>query len=155
MGWPAVSGTSGNAVVSPTARNDAAGCDEEEPSYPATLERIRRSAEPFHILHHYHCAPDDFDNDLYLRLGIVERDPISDSVASSLEQRVRERLAERPATLLRIGAEDLSVVSYRDRNLPWPESRRWPLPEIDLSADLVGLFYPPLPGPGEDPKVSS
>ena len=147
MGWPVSAGTSLDAVVSPRARDARADRNEAEPSYPATLGRIRRSAESFHIHHQYHLAAVDFDNDLYLRLGTVDRDRIPDALSSSLEERARERLGGRPATLLPVGVEDLSVVSYTDRSLPWPESRRCPLPEIDLGADLVDLFHRALPEP--------
>jgi len=139
MGWPIEARESADPLAAATRSADPGQ------SHPASLARIRRSAESFQIVHQYHVAPGDSDNDLYLRLGILARDRISDAHASRLEEMIRERLAAMPATIMLVDADDLSVISYTDPGLPWPDSTRWPLPEIDLDSDLVGCFYPKLP----------
>jgi hypothetical protein len=42
--------------------------------YPRVLEDLRRSAQRFNVLHRWHREPSDADNDLYLRLGLLERE---------------------------------------------------------------------------------
>jgi hypothetical protein len=85
--------------------------------YPPTLERLRRQAEAFNILHAYHRTPAEADNDLYLRLGTVGGKERAPSADGDLETALRETLAARPVTVP-LSLDDLRVAVYRDPTLP-------------------------------------
>jgi len=110
---------------------------------PPTLDRIRRAAGVHHIQHQYHRAADDFDNDLYMRLGSVDRECIGESRARWVEDSIREWLAGQPPVSLSVGPKDLSVVSYADPTLPWGSCRQIPLQDIDLESELLAQLHPP------------
>ena len=42
------------------------------PDWPLILDELRRSAQRFGVLHRWHPEPSDVDNDLYLRLGLLD-----------------------------------------------------------------------------------
>ena len=76
-----------------------------------TLEELRRSAERFNVLHRWHRGPADVDNDLYVRLGVLDRE-LADSQRQLIEQEMRRVMSGSPPATVRISASDLAVVSY-------------------------------------------
>jgi hypothetical protein len=90
------------------------------------IDALRRAAQDAGVLHTYHREPDDVDNDVYLRLGLVET-PLDPDVARPLEERVRRELAEAPPLLLALAADDLLLASYDDETLPTGSTRTVPL----------------------------
>ena len=122
MGWP----------VEMAARPEGGNPNDVAGEFPRCLERIRRAGEAYGIVHRYHIDPSGFDDDFYLRLGTLVPDRVDDGSRQQIEANLREQLAARPALRIRVGPEDLSLVAYRDRQLPWPGSRRKRLSEVDL-----------------------
>jgi hypothetical protein len=78
--------------------------------WPLTLEELRRSAQRFNVRHRWHRAPADVDNDLYLRLGVLDGEP-AQSHREAVEHEMRRALSGSPSTV-RISAYDLAVVAY-------------------------------------------
>ena len=99
MGWPVV--------------EDAHG--QERHRYPLTLERIRRIAQQYGLLHGYHRTEEAVDNDLYMRIGLIG--PPAVATASFLHD-IRRTLSEWPPLTLSITINDLSIARYQDDRLP-------------------------------------
>jgi hypothetical protein len=78
--------------------------------WPLTLEELRRSAQRFNVLHRWHREPADVDNDLYLRLGILDG-KLAQSHRELVAQEMRRAMSGSPSTV-RISASDLAVVAY-------------------------------------------
>jgi hypothetical protein len=104
MGWP----------VRPDRGEDA--------RYPQTLDRLRRNAQRFNVLHRWHPEPADIDNDLYLRLGAIEGE-LRDTDRQSIEDAIRTALSAAPPLHVRLGVSDLCVVSYPEGDEALPEAR--------------------------------
>ena len=79
--------------------------------WPLTLEELRRSAQRFNVRHRWHRAPADVDNDLYLRLGVLDGE-LAQSQREAVEHEMRRALSESPPSTVRISADDLAVVAY-------------------------------------------
>jgi hypothetical protein len=79
--------------------------------WPLTLEELRRGAQRFNVLHRWHRAPADADNDLYLRLGLLEGE-LAEPQHHLVEQEMRLAMSESSPSTVRINADDLAVVSY-------------------------------------------
>lgn len=87
-------------------------------AYPRTLDALRRRAREFGILHAYHRLPEDVDNDLFFRVGLVDRELAFEDAVRELEGRVRAYLSAQPPLILKIGHDDLKVAAYSDERLP-------------------------------------
>ena len=111
MGWPVV------AASHPAGAAPAAG--KEVPLYAPTLARLRRGAERFGILHAYHAAAADRDNDFYFRIGVVD-DPrsVDDSLAECLSGQLRRLLAAQEPVFATVGLSQVSVAFYQSAELP-------------------------------------
>lgn len=81
------------------------------PDWPLTLEELRRSAQMFNVLHRWHRAPADVDNDFYLRLGLLEREPAA-SERELVENEMRRALGEAPPLTVGVGPSELALVAY-------------------------------------------
>jgi hypothetical protein len=79
--------------------------------WPPTLEELRRSAQRFNVRHRWHRAAADVDNDLYLRLGVLDGE-LAQSQREAVEHEMRRALSESPPSTVRISADDLAVVAY-------------------------------------------
>ena len=107
--------------------------------YPLVLDALRRRAQNFGVLHAWHSSPDDVDNDLYLRLGVI--DPAPDTSARvAAEERLRDVLAAQEPVLVDLTAKELAVVSYVDRTLPPASSRVRPVLDDWNQAEVDALF---------------
>jgi hypothetical protein len=80
--------------------------------YPVTLDAVRHAAQRFGILHSYHRAPTDVDNDLFFRLGLV--DAKTSAASSAVEERVREHLSKQEPLIVEIGLQDMWLAAYED-----------------------------------------
>jgi hypothetical protein len=115
IGWPIRAGRAG------------------DPTYPKLLEELRRGAQRFNVLHRWHRRPTDVDNDLYLRLGMVEagfRRPELELIEDDL----RRGLGASSPVIVEVGISDLTVVSYPadDDSLPAGRSRAFQLTDLRL-----------------------
>lgn len=96
IGWPAHAGRDGR----PSIRD-----------WPLILETLRRSAQRFNVLHRWHREPADVDNDLYLRLGILDGE-LAPPQRGLVEQEMRRVLGKAPPLTLPIGPSEFAVVAY-------------------------------------------
>jgi hypothetical protein len=96
--------------------------------YPGTLDRLRRHAEQYNILHAYHRQPGDVDNDFYFRLGSLTAF-LEPREQDELEDSVRELLASSGPTRVPVRLRDLHLVAYDDETLPPETTRSLPLSE--------------------------
>jgi hypothetical protein len=92
------------------------------PEWPPVLDELRRSAQGFGVLHRWHRELSDVDSDLYLRLGLLDRE-LADSQRELVEQEMRRALSESPPAMVRIGPSDLAVVAYPDGEEALPIDR--------------------------------
>lgn len=122
MGWPWRTGSSGGVGRS-----------------PPTLDAIRRSAQGFGILHAYHRSDMERDNDLFFRIGLIDRSLASDYAVRHLERRVRRYMSRQPPLILSIGLDDLFVAAYRDDRLPLGTTDVWPLADPTVGERLATL----------------
>jgi hypothetical protein len=96
IGWP-VQSTRGGGL---STRN-----------WPLTLEELRRGAQRFNVLHRWHREPSDVDNDLYLRLGLLDGE-LAEPQRELVEQEMRRALSGCSPSTVRIRPSDLAVVAY-------------------------------------------
>lgn len=90
------------------------------------LDTLRRGCQQWGALHRYHGRPEDYDDDLYMRLGLVDRS----FDATEVEREVRALLAARAPVALTIGAADAGIASYVDETLPPDSTDYSPLPGV-------------------------
>lgn len=123
------------AVVMGWPWRASSGARAEE--YPQTLDNIRRSAQGFGILHAYHRLVVDMDNDLYFRIGLIERSAVGDQAVVGLERQVRRVMSSHHPLMLRIGINDLSVAAYEDERLPLGSTEIRPVADPGLDSDFL------------------
>jgi len=112
-------------------------------AYPPVLDELRRSAQGFNVLHRWHREPADVDNDLYLRLGVLEGE-LAQSRRDLVEDEMRRASSESPPLLIRLSTSDLAVVSYPadDETLPIARSEVVPLTDPRLrDENLIAQLY--------------
>jgi hypothetical protein len=79
--------------------------------WPPVLDELRRSAQRFNILHRWHRELSDVDNDLYLRLGVLDGELV-DAGRELIEREMRRALGASAPSKVRIGPSDLAVIAY-------------------------------------------
>jgi hypothetical protein len=62
--------------------------------YPLTLDSLRRDCKQFNALHKYHKQTGDIDNDFFMVLGHVDAESLSKEKAASVQDALRQLLAE-------------------------------------------------------------
>jgi hypothetical protein len=114
----------------------------KSPVYPLTLDDIRRAAQKFGILHGYHQTLTAVDNDLFFRIGLVDRTRTSSGVVNRVVQKLRDTLAGILAPVIsQVTLNDLFVASYEDDKLPMASTQAWSLVDERVNAEFVaGLF---------------
>jgi hypothetical protein len=115
MGWPVDSLAKGRAA------------------YPHTLDELRRQGQAFNVLHKYHQTDNDVDNDLYLRLGLLETTAVPAALLATVSADLRGYLSIRQPLRATVGADELSLIAYADERLPPATTRSWPLDHPDLT----------------------
>ena len=117
------------------------GWPVDKDRYPMSLDHLRRCCIAYNVLHKYHQAASDIDNDLFLVLGRLRCDCISPDEYAAVQNHIRELLSLRQPLDAAIGAETLSVVAYEDRSLPILSSYAYPLAgALDRLGSLVGFY---------------
>ena len=99
---------------------------QESRRYPHTLEKIRRAAQQYGILHGSHRSKEAVDNDLYMCIGLIDPNVVA---TESLVYTVRRSLSERPPLTLAMTVNDLSIVTYEDERLPTATTSSLPVTE--------------------------
>jgi hypothetical protein len=96
IGWPVHAARDGRPAIG---------------EWPLPLEELRRSAQRFNVRHRWHRAAADVDNDLYLRLGVLDGE-LTQAQREVVEHEMRQALCESPPATVRISADDLAIVAY-------------------------------------------
>ena len=135
MGWP----VRGEPLPAPPA-TPAAGTHEAR-IYPPTLDLIRHAAQSFGVLHGYHRAITDVDNDLFFRIGLIDPKATTPPTTSALEIQVRQLLSAQRPLVIEIRLEDIYIAAYDDDRLPVSSTRTWSLADPSVTGSFVaGLF---------------
>jgi hypothetical protein len=107
------------------------------------LEELRRGAQRFNVLHRWHREPADVDNDLYLRLGVLDCE-LAEPQRQQIEEKMRRAMSQLPPATIRISASDLAVVAYPagEETLPVERCEAVPLADPRLQSEdfLAGLY---------------
>jgi hypothetical protein len=135
MGWP----IRGEPVSMPetTSQNFI----QESRIYPMTLDAVRRAAQGFGILHAYHQALTDVDNDLFFRIGLVEEKAVLLENIPALEQRVRQFLSEEIPLIVEITLDEVFVAAYKDNTLPRTSTNVWSVTDPKVDGQLISGLY--------------
>lgn len=117
----------------------------ERDRYPDSLNELRSSAQVYNVLHAYHASAGDTDNDLYLRLGLIDNARQLDvATRAALQHGLRAYLSEREPVISTLGLNELNVVCYQHDTLPRSSSRCWPLRAPYLTTDRFWSQCPSL-----------
>lgn len=108
------------------------GWPEHDGDFPRTLAELRHGFEAANLLHKYHAAPHDDDNDLFLVLGHLDRTRLRADPDPAVAE-IRNYLASNP-TWVDIERDALKLVAYSDPRLPEGECQSWPLEQQALRA---------------------
>jgi hypothetical protein len=141
MGWP-IRGEPFPLKAPPAT---PASFSQEARIYPTTLDSIRHAAQRFGILHGYHKALTNVDNDLFFRIGLIN-DPksLKPETKTKLESQVsnvRRDLSNQPPLVIEIRLEDICVAAYEDDRLPLESTQTWSLADSRVTGGFVaGLF---------------
>lgn len=119
IGWP---------LQPPPFNQPASRLFVEKDPYPDSLNELRSSAQIYNVLHAYHAATSDMDNDFYLRLGVIDSAwQLDVTTRAALQHGLRGYLSKREPVVLTLGLNELQVVCYEHDTLPCSSSRPWPL----------------------------
>ena len=114
---------------------------QESRLYPLTLDEIRHAAQRFGILHSYHRALTDVDNDLFFRIGVVTPTSLPSGAASALEQQVRQTFSEQPPLIVDITLNDLYAAAYDDERLPLGSTQAWSMTDQRVTGEFIANLY--------------
>ena len=117
----------------------AMGWPRDETGFPPTLDRLRRSLEPFGALRKWAWREGEVDNDFYFVLGQITG-PIADALSQSIEVKARAQLSAK-SHLLHVGNQTLSFVAYSDLRLPPETSRVLKLSDRATTAQSLAEVY--------------
>jgi hypothetical protein len=132
MGWP----IRGKPFQQPPATPSA--WVQEARLYPLTLDVVRHAAQAYGVLHAYHRALTDVDNDLFFRIGVlVDQTSLTVGVRDTLEAEVRQFLSIQLPLIVDIHLEQVSLALYEEDTLPLLSTRVWSLADPDLTAPAL------------------
>jgi hypothetical protein len=132
MGWPIRGKPFQRLPVTPSA------WVQEARLYPPTLDVMRHAVQAYGVLHAYHRALTDVDNDLFFRIGLlVDQRSLTERVRDTLEAEVRQFLSTQPPLMLGIRLEQVSVALYEKDTLPPSSTRVWSLADPELTASAL------------------
>lgn len=113
---------------------------QESRTYPPVLDDLRQSFQGFNILHSWHRALTDVDNDFYLRLGTIEPAPLDPAAQKKVEAKLRDHLSRTPL-VIEVGLAQVSFVAYEDESLPWESSESWPVGDGQVTGEFISTLY--------------
>ncbi len=124
-----------------TIRNDIAVAMGWPADKSHVIDKFRRSFNDYNIWHKWHKTDFDFDNDFYFVLGKVKRDAVDETRITGLENRIRKRMAHSPPLILNVDSSTMSIVCYKDPELPTQSSIAHAINDLSFTADdLAGCF---------------
>jgi hypothetical protein len=113
----------------------------EPREYPMVLDRLRRAAQDFGILHNYHRETNDIDNDFFFRIGMIDPTSVTLEKQSVLENQIREFLSAQPPLAVAIRLEDMFIAAYKSDQLPFSPTHGWSLADPKVTGEFVGSLY--------------
>ncbi len=131
MGWPVRERPIAVPPLTPAA------AIPEPPIYPPTLEIVRRAMQEFGVLHSYHRAVPDVDNDLFFRIGMIDQKATTPGTTSALEVQTRQLLSAQRPLAIEIRLEDVYIAAYEDDQLPLSTTRIWSLADLKVTGQFV------------------
>jgi len=107
-----------------------------------TIDRLRRNCQSFGFRHKYHDTPAVIDPDLYMVIGDIERHSpeFVRRCIPSFIARFREYLASSRPILVPLGVNQLDVILYRERSLPFPSSLAIPVCEMTDADEIARII---------------
>ena len=118
MGWPFNRGT----------------CSE-------SMDILRRRFNAANILHRYHAATDDRDNDFFFVLGNTRPQDTSDSQLLEAQERIRAFMASLGPIPIQMAESHLKVVAYVDTRLPADTSCCYTIDDARRRLDEIRILY--------------
>lgn len=146
MGWP----VRGEPKCGPEATPE--DLISESRIYPMTLDVLRRAAQGFGILHGYHRALTDVDNDLFFRIGLVGEKTVPLGSLLVLEQRMRQLLSQERPLIVEITLDDVFVAAYDDSTLPRTSTHIWPVTDPNVDGQKIIALYTSCPTRSDEPS---
>ena len=80
------------------------------------IDKLRRDAQQFNLLHKYHFTTDAIDNDFYLRLGTITGKLAPEKI-EVIENDLRHLLLTKSPTYIALDRDNLALVKYQDLSL--------------------------------------
>lgn len=114
---------------------------QESRIYPMTLDVLRHGAQRFGILHGYHRAPADVDNDLFFRIGLIDQKSPPLGSTRSLERRMREYMSQVTPLILEVALDDVFIAAYDDSTLPVGGTKIWSVTDPRVDGKFVTGLY--------------
>ncbi len=114
------------------------GWSKQDELITLVLDRLRRDAQQFNLLHKYHSTADSVDNDFYLRLGTIHS-PLSMDEIATVENQLRQILTTMPAIEIPLSQKDLAFARYQDLSLSLATTKTISLAEITIE-QLLELY---------------
>lgn len=135
MGWP----IRGEPVSMPETTSE--DLIQENRIYPMTLDVVRRAAQGYGILHGYHRALTDVDNDLFFRIGLVDEKAVPLGSIPALEQRLRQLLSQEKPLIVEITLDEVFVAAYNDNTLPRTSTDVWSVADPKVDGQFISELY--------------
>jgi len=118
----------------------AMGWPFENSKVVPVLDELRRELQRFGVLHKWHRAEADVDNDFFFVLGRVAPS-VSTEQRQLVEARVRQQLGAMPPRLFRVKRETLAFIAYTDPQLPPGSSQAFALNDASTTPALLKGIY--------------
>jgi len=111
--------------------------------YPKSLDSIRQTVQTFNVLHAYHAAPTDVDNDFFFRIGIIDHPATIDPVIKQqLIDSMREWLAHQEPIIVNVKRSDIWLIQYASPELsPDLTTNPYRITDPNLDADFCKALY--------------
>ena len=113
------------------------GWSWENSSVTLAIDKLRRSFQPFNLLHKYHATTEAIDNDFYLRLGTINARLSSEEI-KAIARYVCEQLAS-SSVFVPLCLENLAFARYQDLQLTPATTKVISL--LDITASQLEQLY--------------
>lgn len=111
------------------------------PVYTPDLDQIRRDCQAFGILHKYHTKPDDCDNDLFFRIGLINCASSQEIAIRRVERQIRHFVSLIDPVMLKITPADLWGVAYADETFAPGTTLARRIDDPELTPDVIRGMY--------------
>lgn len=106
-----------------------------------TLDDFRRSFNPVNVLHKWHKAESDIDNDFFFVLGRVNQDSVSEETVDNAATHMRHFMANADPITVNVNRTSLQIVCYSDTQLPISTSIAHAIDDLNFTPnDLLQCY---------------